>query len=929
MRSDIMRHVSIPAFWALAVLILPACISVSAQTPAQINALDNSTTIWSPYAADTPSVNPGAVGPLDWGATYTDTLHTSSGNPLSIFRLPSINTNCSSGAYSGGAQRPNVSVTYLGSYWYVPYSAGVESQANFTLTTNGATSAGNVVLNFASTSALNALVGYVVTGANIPANTTVASFTATTVTLSANVTASGVASGATITFANPPSADGGVTALAPWHKAANQAETCTVRSLVPSYSSRQAWNADQTELYTIGIGSSSGTVYFYSQNNATNPPTIAFDFELLNSPIAGNNESETWSHSNPNVMYYNNAAVSGPPAFNHIDITSCRGGASPCAQTGVVDHVFTQVDLTSDCPAGTSYVDTAGSGNPSTDDRYWAFACAPSSGRSNPTRFIVFDRQANAVIAKRDVHEIGDGDAICPAAASTDWIGMSPSGNYVIVNWIPQLKEDTWTTCSGVELFDRQTLTSQGMVFSLDAAHGEPGYDVNGYEVMVAPQSSHLTGENNDESWAINVTKLSDVHAPPYGSTTTTSYVRRYYMPCTYYSSLTGTDPYKGCSGSGANGSVISHLSGRAAEYPTNYGQFLLSTLAYNQYPAAEEFGWGRSENLALTIDTNSPSQLYLTTNASTTSGNVLHFASTVPPGGIYTLLSGNKMYVAGSHIADNTTITSFDGTSVTLSNNVTATVNSGSSITFYMRLPFHRVSRTAASRYGSNGKPQCSSGDDYWQEPHATVNRTFTQLLFATSWITECGQVGAMVVNLPGASSPVLTVTPANQTVMVGAISWTAHNPASGYSWSISPADCVTNSGSGSGDGSTISATCNTAGPHALTVSDGTTTVYPTFTITAYAPLTITPGSVSLNRYAPQTFTASGGLAPYTWSAPGASTTTGTGTTFTTSWATARSYSLTVTDAASNMTVATVNVFSPTDAISGNTRIRGRTQIQ
>lgn len=58
-----------------------------AQTLAQITALADSTTIWSPYPADTSIPNLGAVGPLDWGGSYTDTNHTSSGHPLSIFRL--------------------------------------------------------------------------------------------------------------------------------------------------------------------------------------------------------------------------------------------------------------------------------------------------------------------------------------------------------------------------------------------------------------------------------------------------------------------------------------------------------------------------------------------------------------------------------------------------------------------------------------------------------------------------------------------------------------------------------------------------------------------------------------------------------------------------------------------------------------------------
>jgi hypothetical protein len=188
-------------------------------------------------------------------------------------------------------------------------------------------------------------------------------------------------------------------------------------------------------------------------------------------------------------------------------------------------------------------------------------------------------------------------------------------------------------------------------------------------------------------------------------------------------------------------------------------------------------------------------------------------------------------------------------------------------------------------------------------------------------------------LVNLPGVAIPTpLTVTPTSQTVVVGSISWIAHNPAAGYSWSISPADCVANSGSGSGDGSTIAATCNVVGAHTLTVTDGTTTVSPTFLIIANAPLTITPVSVSLNRRVAQTFTASGGVPPYSWSAPSAVTTTGSGATFTTSWSAVGTYTVTLTDSAPTPNVLGIQVTVTPLAMAGligNSGISGRASIQ
>ncbi len=66
-----------------------------------------------------------------------------------------------------------------------------------TLATSAATASGNV-LTFTATSPT--VAGQTVTGTNIPAGTYALDVTSTTVTLSQNVTSTGVASGATITF---------------------------------------------------------------------------------------------------------------------------------------------------------------------------------------------------------------------------------------------------------------------------------------------------------------------------------------------------------------------------------------------------------------------------------------------------------------------------------------------------------------------------------------------------------------------------------------------------------------------------------------------------------------------------------------------------------------------------------------------------------
>ena len=69
--------------------------------------------------------------------------------------------------------------------------------ATSTLTTSAATASGNI-LTFTATSPI--VAGQTVSGTNIPAGTYVLDVTSTTVTLNQNVTSTGVANGATITF---------------------------------------------------------------------------------------------------------------------------------------------------------------------------------------------------------------------------------------------------------------------------------------------------------------------------------------------------------------------------------------------------------------------------------------------------------------------------------------------------------------------------------------------------------------------------------------------------------------------------------------------------------------------------------------------------------------------------------------------------------
>jgi hypothetical protein len=89
------------------------------------------------------------------------------------------------------------------------YTMANQISAAFNATTSGTTAIGSRVLNFSGGVPSNVVTGMRVidataaNSASIPANTTVVSYTATTVTISANVVSPGVGSGDTITFSAP------------------------------------------------------------------------------------------------------------------------------------------------------------------------------------------------------------------------------------------------------------------------------------------------------------------------------------------------------------------------------------------------------------------------------------------------------------------------------------------------------------------------------------------------------------------------------------------------------------------------------------------------------------------------------------------------------------------------------------------------------
>jgi hypothetical protein len=118
-------------------------------------------------------------------------------------------------------------------------------------------------------------------------------------------------------------------------------------------------------------------------------------------------------------------------------------------------------------------ISTREEGRPSDDWRYYAFLGFRDSSYATAD-IVVAD-----LVEKRVV-------ATWPNAGSPDWVSMSPSGKYVVVQW---------TDDQGTRLYDRDTLAYVRTVIS-NAPHCDFAFDADGDEVLVYQATS---GKQIDE----------------------------------------------------------------------------------------------------------------------------------------------------------------------------------------------------------------------------------------------------------------------------------------------------------------------------------------------------------------------------------------------------------------------------------------------
>jgi hypothetical protein len=258
---------------------------------------------------------------------------------------------------------------------------------------------------------------------------------------------------------------------------------------IPDYAKRQPWNSDNSKLLLFvnsrgGPCISSGGYWLFDAKTyarVSTTPGVIYD---------GIDAEPTWDRASPRIFYYR----SGMKLYSY-DIEKNRSN---------VVHDFSRIAGCGTCVR----IRNGDEGNPDDAQRYWAYWAENAS--YEPVRIIVYDKQTDTVVSNRDVNDLNnpkggrDHDGVCKGGC-VDWIGMSHSGNYVVVAWAFGNTSNI-TAGNGNWVYDR-SLTSGRQVCVGSSGHTDPAQLADGTDVYVGFCSEHdgLNGYHD-----INVVRMTD-----------------------------------------------------------------------------------------------------------------------------------------------------------------------------------------------------------------------------------------------------------------------------------------------------------------------------------------------------------------------------------------------------------------------------------
>jgi hypothetical protein len=493
--------------------------------------------------------------------------------------------------------------------------------------------------------------------------------------------------------------------------------------VIPAYSRVQSWNADNTLMFMTDLAGDALDLY----DATTTPPTpinrITTDLGTNVYPDSIDSDA-LWGNTtaDKNLIFFQGG--SGTPyglSLMYVDVSACT--PSNCRLHANIVHTFScAADLnTGDIPDGTvgNKIETGSGGQGGmfdSTDRYFSFTCDKVNGTGrHEIDFIRYDRQADAVTTQEKWYNLCPGQT--PAGCAV-WsksglrhnlirMNQHPDSRFITVIWQCGARDSTWTRGCGTEVFD-PSYNFLGVISPYNG-HQDVGFDVNGVPVWVGVAS--FRNDISDER-AISIIDLTKV------SQTRQTY-KRILLPCSYNRQTTCTGTYLGAK-AGA-----SHISMTAWDLP-GYGLLSTMIMAGPQigiaptYPAGTTLGAAVNPG-TVTVSPTSMTQIgagvvsmvdtgtnaeTVTWTAATSTAATATFTKTHAANAAVTCLScGDTGWASMENVAVKIDSTAADGSTA----------------------QFWRIGRTMAIR-----------DNTYDAEPHSTVNRDFTQIIWGSTWNTD-----------------------------------------------------------------------------------------------------------------------------------------------------------------------------------------------
>ena len=213
------------------------------------------------------------------------------------------------------------------------------------------------------------------------------------------------------------------------------------------YSRVQSFNADGSRILVRGI---EATWYLYDAKTLQ---------PLAELPLR---DEPRWDASDPDLIYFT--------VPDEIQLMSYN------VQTAEQTLVH---DFADDFPGQTvAYVWTRYEGSPSLDGRYWGLIANDQEGAA--LAFLVYDRQTDQVIAKRDMRGVSG------VEEGIDHVTISPLGNYFMASFEHSCEQgqlgDDANPC-GLMVYDRNLTNGRSLLRII--GHYDPALDGEGREVII------------------------------------------------------------------------------------------------------------------------------------------------------------------------------------------------------------------------------------------------------------------------------------------------------------------------------------------------------------------------------------------------------------------------------------------------------------